>query len=117
MKKINKILLVSDSHGDLNNFERILKLEKPDYVIHAGDYDNWGLGKGKDVIIPKNYIKKNFNQSILGNHGCSIISKSHPEFIEKYKNDYKIFNLLGKKVMLTHSFELLDESHRKNYGE
>jgi len=34
-----KILLVSDTHGKEENFEKVLKLEKPDFLCHMGDLE------------------------------------------------------------------------------
>jgi predicted phosphodiesterase len=34
---MKKILFVSDVHGDLNTYKKIVKREKPDYIFNAGD--------------------------------------------------------------------------------
>lgn len=35
---MTKILIISDTHGDKNNIINLIELEKPNYVIHAGDF-------------------------------------------------------------------------------
>ena len=34
-----KILIFSDSHGELSNMVKAIKHERPDYVFHLGDHD------------------------------------------------------------------------------
>lgn len=34
-----KILIFSDSHGELSNMEAAVEREKPDYIFHLGDHD------------------------------------------------------------------------------
>ena len=34
-----KILIFSDSHGELSNMKSAIEREKPDYVFHLGDHD------------------------------------------------------------------------------
>ena len=35
---MKKILVLSDSHGNITNMRRAVKLEKPDMIIHLGDH-------------------------------------------------------------------------------
>lgn len=54
---MKKILIVSDSHGNTENFLEIIEKEKPDYKIHAGDY-----------CVPISVIEENFDKFVLGNN-------------------------------------------------
>lgn len=115
-KKISKLLIISDTHGCWDNFMKIYNIEKPDYVIHCGDYDNFNPTDEKNRIsIPKEDIKKYFNQYVDGNHGVMSCAKSLEDFCDKYKKNYKIFNLGKNKCFLAHNMEWLDDSMRSTY--
>jgi predicted phosphodiesterase len=38
-----KVLVLSDTHGKVELMHSIIEQEKPDVVIHSGDYDNVDL--------------------------------------------------------------------------
>lgn len=54
---MKKVLIVSDSHGNTDNFLEVIEKEKPDYKIHAGDY-----------CAPVSIIEENFDWFVLGNN-------------------------------------------------
>jgi putative phosphoesterase len=56
-------------------------------------------------LIPKNIIAK-FDHYIEGNHGILIKTNNHDDFINQYRNDYKIIKINQKNILLCHSFNL-----------
>ncbi|RKD28983.1 metallophosphoesterase [Thermohalobacter berrensis] len=80
-----KILVVSDTHGDIHKCTEILEKEKSvDLFIHLGDYT-------KDV----NQIKEKFNITILNVRGnCDYLDYNTPE--------EEIIKVNGKRILLTH---------------
>ncbi|MCF0217622.1 MAG: YfcE family phosphodiesterase [Malacoplasma sp.] len=54
---MKKILIVSDTHGNIENFKKVIQLEKPDIKIHAGDF-----------CVDINIIKNNFDFLVAGNN-------------------------------------------------
>lgn len=73
-----KLLVISDTHGKTNNLDKIIELEKPDYIIFCGDGE-------KDILNYENVI------GVSGN--C--------DFYNFLPNSQTI-NLLNKKIFLTH---------------
>ena len=97
-----KILIISDSHDNVVNLEKVLAWAKENGVealIHAGDLSAPSiLGK---VIAP------NFSGSIhlvLGNVGDSILTKVVADKFSqvKYYGEQGEFELAGKKIALAH---------------
>lgn len=86
-----KCLIMSDSHGHLENMYSVFK-DDYDYLIHAGDqYPDF------------RYLQKEYGingQGVKGN----VDSHGHGE-------EEAIFELAGKKVLLTHGHH-----HRVNFG-
>jgi predicted phosphodiesterase len=111
----DKILLISDTHGDNETYKKIIKKNKPDVVLHAGDfYDS----KSRDSFDLDSF-KKVVNFYIEGNHG---IKEKNIEYIKKvtdkkegktrrlfmYKKlikDYEIVKLNGENFLLIHVFD------------
>lgn len=55
-----KVIVISDSHGDLENFKRVIKKEgKPDMVIHLGDIIGQGDLLRQICDCPVNIVKGN----------------------------------------------------------
>lgn len=86
-----KCLIMSDSHGHLENLYKIFK-DDYDYLIHAGDqYPDF------------KYIQREY--SINGKGVCgNVDTHGHGE-------EEVIFDLWGKKVLVTHG-----HVHRVNFG-
>jgi len=124
----NKILILSDTHGDQINYLNIIKKEQPDLTVHAGDYKD-----DKSINFNDNLFKKNVNIFIGGNHGINAkdlekyqnkIIKSESINVEKnikkfvllkksskdsyvldfLSKDYKIFKFCDKKFLLIHLY-------------
>lgn len=79
-----KIVIVSDTHG--NNKEvlvSILEDEKPDLLIHLGDYVEDGEKISKILEVP------------------SVIVKGNGDFRSNYPED-RVIEVEGKKIFLTH---------------
>lgn len=68
-EKINRILVVGDLHGDLQNFEKVKSLfEKDDLLIFLGDYADRGRN-GVEVIDGVRKLLEKYNVIALkGNH-------------------------------------------------
>jgi len=81
-----KILVFSDSHGNLNNLKLILKQYEKDakYVIHLGDYDN-------DISEIKSFFQNYKYINISGNCDWGNFTPSE-----------KLFSLYGKTFFITH---------------
>jgi hypothetical protein len=80
-----RIFVVSDTHGRINEFiKKVEYLEKPDMIIHLGDYIEDGIEIEKRLNI--NTIK------IRGN--C--------DFYTEKKNEETILNIGDKRIFLTH---------------
>ncbi|MDE5553437.1 MAG: YfcE family phosphodiesterase [Malacoplasma sp.] len=75
---MKKILIVSDSHGNIDNFLSTIEKEKPDYKIHAGDF-----------IVPISVIEENFDWFVRGNN----------DYQGPKEQEFKIQNL---NIVLTH---------------
>lgn len=73
-----KLLIISDTHGKINNLDKIIELEKPDSIIFCGDGE-------RDLLSYDNVI------GVSGN--C--------DFYNFFPNSQTI-NLLNKKIFLTH---------------
>lgn len=82
MYHIMKILVFSDSHGDVTAMEQALRRERPDHILHLGDYvtDAHALRKFQ---IPVTQVAGNCD------HGASEPLRLTPEFE-------------GVKIFMTH---------------
>lgn len=79
-----KILVFSDSHGDVDTMERIAGIIKPDMIFHLGDLI-------KDAVELEQRIGGIPVEFVRGN--CDIWSTMADE---------KLFETEGKRIMLTH---------------
>ena len=100
-----QILVVSDTHGDSNQFEKLIKVHndiKP--VIHLGDGE-------KDVVkIKENFPDKDI-YSVCGN--CDLEERS-PEIIEINIENQKILATHGHLFKVKSSLEkLINEAEQK----
>lgn len=80
-----KVLICSDSHQRLDYFENVLKKEKPEIVIFAGDHS-------KDAI-DISYVYENTK---------FIIVRGNCDYFDNETKDTQIIDFNGKKIMLTH---------------
>lgn len=79
-----KILVLSDSHGDLNNLQRVIEMHNDSHsILFLGDGER-DFSKMEIDIKPPLYI-------VSGN--CDFCS---------LESDVKLLNLGGKKIMMTH---------------
>lgn len=94
-----KVLIISDSHGNLSNLGHVLGFAtsyKIDAIVHAGDWDNLeSVEKVLDSEIPL--------YSVLGNAdidpaiGIKLAKKS-----KKFAKDFLYFEIDGKKIGVVH---------------
>lgn len=82
-----KILVYSDSHGEISNIVEIYEREKPDFVISAGDYSE----DFRDFTL--SYRDLNIDHKVV---------KGNCDPFEKIYGDEEIFLLEGRKIFLTH---------------
>lgn len=54
---MKKILIVSDTHGSIDSIKSVIKKEKPDYTIHAGDF-----------CVDIDFMKEHFSHFVAGNN-------------------------------------------------
>lgn len=80
-----KVLICSDSHTRIDYFQKIIELEKPDFIIFAGDHST-------DAI----------DMSLVYNQIPFQIVRGNTDYFDYDTKDIQIFDLKGKKVLLTH---------------
>lgn len=78
-----KVLIVSDTHGSLDNFKTVVNKENPDRVLHLGDSHN------KEEIIQQ--IAKVPLDIVRGNCDGGF-----------FLQDEIVTTVMGKKVFMTH---------------
>ena len=79
------VLICSDSHTRLDLFQKVMELEKPEVVIFAGDHST--------DAIDMSYVYQDIP---------FIIVRGNCDFYDRDTKDRQIFELNGKKIMLTH---------------
>lgn len=80
-----KIFVVSDTHGNIDEFIRFVKpLEKPDLIIHLGDYVEDSLAIEKSLNVKTIKVKGN----------CDFSQKGIEEEI--------VLDIEGKRIFATH---------------
>lgn len=82
-----KILLASDTHGNISDLVDYLGEEKFDLLFFLGDYVRDGIEIAKRLDIPGKIVRGNGDWNVRG-----------------FSND-EIFELKGKKMFLTHGHE------------
>lgn len=78
-----KLLVFSDSHGTLCSMEHAIRLERPDHILHLGDYLRDAQGLQHRCHIPMTCVPGN----------CDY-SHSQPEILTP--------EFCGKKLYMTH---------------
>lgn len=80
-----RIFVVSDTHGRINNFVNKAKsLEKPDLIIHLGDYVEDGLKIEKEMGVE------------------TIVVKGNCDFYSTGFEEDEILTISGKRIFITH---------------
>lgn len=80
-----KIFVVSDTHGSIEDFLRAIEtMEKPDLIIHLGDYVDDGLKIEKIMGIR------------------TIIVKGNCDYFHRGYDEDKLIVLNDKKIFITH---------------
>lgn len=80
---MKKILVLSDSHGYVNNMIEAVKRVKPDMILHLGDV----LVDVKDL---EGYFPKILVESVPGNCDCTMASTE------------RILEIEGKRILICH---------------
>lgn len=81
---MDKILIVSDTHGDIETLEKVIKKEKKfSYLFHIGDHHN-------DIDDVKMDLSNVEIKKVRGN--CDFVKEEEEIF----------FELNGKKIFMTH---------------
>lgn len=80
-----KVLICSDSHQRLDYFDTVLKKEKPDMVIFAGDHSTDAI----DISYAYDNIK-------------FVIVRGNCDYFDNETEDTQFIELNGKKIFLTH---------------
>jgi putative phosphoesterase len=132
-KKYNKILIIGDTHGSMAEFLAIKKLEKPELIIHTGDFND---KSGNGTVLTMEEAKKHFDIFVKGNHYIGEktlkdfkdkddyehfydrMEKTNPHyFFDELMNDNEIFYLNGKSFLLMHSYYFAKDAvtNYKNY--
>ena len=82
-----KLLVISDTHRNIDNAVSLINKLKPDYVLHLGDVCE--DSKRLSDIFPKTIIL-----SVIGNNDYSLM---YPDFpLERF------FEIGGKKIFMCH---------------
>lgn len=84
---MNKILIFSDSHGQNSNMKKIIGEEKPDLILHAGDF-----------CCDVSEISKIANYYCFGNNDTYYDVSSDEKFITEFEYE-------GLKFIITHSHQ------------
>lgn len=111
---MSKILVISDTHSENFILEEIINLEKPDYILHAGDHEldidwlnkmNITYVKGNnDYFGPDELIIKIENKIIALVHGHKQYSlfnwhQSLYNYFKKYNPDIIIYGHSHKETI------------------
>lgn len=80
-----RIFVVSDSHGNIEDFlNKIFTMERPDLIIHLGDYVDDGLKIAESTGVE------------------TIIVKGNGDYFHKDYNEDELVDIKGKKIFMTH---------------
>ncbi|MDR2846767.1 MAG: YfcE family phosphodiesterase [Mycoplasmataceae bacterium] len=103
-----KILILGDNHAKINIIKKIISYEKADIVIHTGDFNDRD-DYGQHHMIDQDFVDQQFNYYVLGNNGSGVVAKDEAEFKKNYYNDFKVFKIGNKKILLTHGYKTLEK--------
>ena len=82
-----RILIVSDSHGNLDGLKRVVRKEQPERIIHLGDYTRDAASLARDFpTIPMNVVGGN----------CDAFDRRNPAPLEQ------IITVEGHRILLCH---------------
>ena len=80
-----RIFVVSDTHGSTEEFlSKMSTIEKPDLIIHLGDYVKDGIKIEKETGVK------------------TLVVKGNGDYFQLGYNEDEIFNIEGKKIFVTH---------------
>ncbi len=111
-----KVIVVSDTHGRVDNFvNKIKAMEKPELIIHLGDYVEDGekiqaLTNIETIIVKGNndYLNNTYKEDILINIGGKNFFITHGH---KYGVRYRLDNLMYKGEELGANIILFGHTH------
>lgn len=81
-----RVLVFSDTHGKIDRVLKVLKKEKADLILHAGDFYRDALALGEALKLPVT--------AVAGN--CDAVGSGPEE---------QILTLKGKKILLAHGHQ------------
>ena len=85
-----KILIISDTHGDLCNFRRVIEKERPiDQLLHLGDF-----------------LRDDDEIRALADCACAFVRGNCDYFSDE--RDFRDFGLLGHNIHMEHGHMLPD---------
>ncbi|MDR2846989.1 MAG: metallophosphatase family protein [Mycoplasmataceae bacterium] len=92
-----KLLIVSDTHKDIKRLKILIEREKPDMVMHAGDFD---VEEKKIAKLADYYVYGNWD--INNQITAHKIPHNATNFAKYLDKSYQVFTLENKKFLLTH---------------
>jgi len=103
---MTKVLVLGDTHGVLETMNKIIELEKPNVIVHTGDYDNIDL-KNDDPFhkTDRDTIKKILTYWTKGNHDFTVkygFDKTEADFEEFITKAHRCFEIERVKIFLSH---------------
>lgn len=111
-----RIFVVSDTHGSTKEFlDKVNIMEKPDLIIHLGDYIRDGIKIEREMGVKTIMVKGNGDYFDLGYNEDEILSiKGKTIFIthgHKYNVRYDINNLIYKGQEVNADLILFGHTH------
>lgn len=114
-----KLLVVSDTHGDDFLLETIINIEKPDYILHAGDHE-----LSKQWLLEHNIIYVKGNNDYHGedelilsiNNKVISITHGHKQYsiFDWHKSLYTYFNEHSPDIIIYgHSHKEVIDKYNK----
>lgn len=82
-----RILIVSDSHGNLDGLKRVVRKEQPDHIIHLGDYTRDAAALAR--VFPSVPIE------VVGGN-CDAFDRRNPAPLEQ------VMTVEGYRILLCH---------------
>ncbi|MEG0919543.1 MAG: metallophosphoesterase [Anaerovoracaceae bacterium] len=111
-----KILVVSDTHGNLSRFYEVFKKEKNiDMVIHLGDFEEDAMQISKRIQIPVNYVKGNCDGAIRKQDCSQVLDTEYGKIFLTHGHldgvSYDITNLIYRSQELGCCVALFGHTH------